>query len=171
MTDFFYDSYLLILKFLIIGGFLGVIYDIFRFYRIARNDKTYCPIEVLKKRFHLLSKPQRIKFQISDSAIVFLEDILFFMTVAMTETLMFFQFNGGEIRIYCLLASAIGFLVYQKTVGNLLIFLSKKILYLCRFLIYWILFLFFTPCLFAYKIIQKFFCFLKKKSIRKKKDV
>ena len=40
MNDFFYDSWISILKFIIPGIFLGAVYDIFRLLRISGNDKT-----------------------------------------------------------------------------------------------------------------------------------
>ena len=68
-----------------------------------------------------------------------MEDILFFVIVAITEILATYHINEGEIRIYGLMISAIGFFVYQKTLGRMFIFFSKKILYLIRMIIYLIL--------------------------------
>ena len=138
MNDFFYDSWISILKFIIPGIFLGAVYDIFRLLRISGNDQTNSAFKAIGDRYFPNRKKSARKF--SDTAIVFIEDILFFVIVAITE---------GEIRIYGLLISAIGFFAYQKTVGRMIIFFSKKILYLIRKIIYLIACLILTPVLFV----------------------
>lgn len=171
MTDFFYDSCALILKFLIPGIFLGIVYDIFRLFRIARNDKTYAPIPILQNRFFpdLIFEKTTKKSFFSDTVLIFAEDILFFFLVAVTEVLTLFHLNGGEIRIYGLLFSAVGFFVYQKTVGNLLIFLSKKILYLFRRILYWIGYGVISPIFCLIKMIKRIASFFKNKQRKKTK--
>lgn len=165
MTDFFYDSYLLILKFLLPGIFLGGVYDIFRFCRIARNDKTYDPIEALQKRFFSHSKIFKTKHKNRsyDTVLIFIEDILFFIIVAITEILTLYQMNNGEIRIYGLFFSAIGFYIYQKTIGNLLIYLSKRILYGVRRILYIMGCILLVPAIFVFKIIKRIIAFFKRK--------
>ena len=153
MIAFFYDSCSLILKFLLPGIFLGVVYDIFRLFRIGRNDKKYSVRDAIKKRFGRKSnakiKPKR---KISIDLLVFLEDILFFLIVSLTEILSVYHINGGEIRIYGLLFSFLGFIIYQKTISALIIFLSKKILYAIRKLVYGCICFFLIPILFFAKI-------------------
>lgn len=140
MIHFFYDSYLMVLQFLIPGIFLGLIYDIFRIIRIMRNDSTQRLSEMIRKRFFSQEKEQpkkKIKnSQKRENILIFIEDIFFFLIVAVTEILAVYYFNDGEIRIYCLLFSAIGFICYQKTVGRLVISLSKKIVYFIRKIVY-----------------------------------
>jgi hypothetical protein len=158
MIAFFYDSWIVILKFLILGIFLGAIYDIFRFSRIARNDPTYNIKQKIKKRFFPNNtsdnKKTRSK-QISESIIIFIEDILFFIVVAITEILAIFHFNNGEIRICYLIISAIGFFVYQKTIGNLIIFFSKKTLHFLRKIIYIVVCIVLIPLCFFLRISRK----------------
>ena len=89
MIDFFYDSSFLILKFFILGILLGLIYDIFRLFRIGRNDKKYDPKTELKKRFFHQKKTQKQK-NISDSLYIFAEDILFFFISACLQILMIY---------------------------------------------------------------------------------
>ena len=147
MNDFFYDSWISILKFIIPGIFLGAVYDIFRLLRISGNDKTNSAFKAIGDRYFPNRKKSAREF--SDTTIVFSEDILFFVIVAITEILATFHINEGEIRIYGLLISAIGFFAYQKTVGRMIIFFSKKILYLIRKIIYLIACLILTPVLFV----------------------
>jgi hypothetical protein len=146
MIDFFYDSWISILKFFIPGVFLGAVYDIFRLLRISRNDATNSAVKAIGDRY--FPNRKRSDRKLSDTALVFMEDILFFVIVAITEILATYHINEGEIRIYGLMISAIGFFVYQKTLGRMFIFFSKKILYLIRRIIYLIACLVLTPVVF-----------------------
>ena len=150
MIAFFYDSWFVILKYLMPGIFLGAVYDVFRLARISRNDSEHSVKKALRKRFYHKedSDNQTSKRQISEYTLVLIEDILFFIIVAITEILAVYHFNGGEIRVYCLLISAVGFFIYQKTLGILLIFLSRRILYLIRKTIYLIICIALTPIFF-----------------------
>ena len=161
MIAFFYDSSVVILKFLIPGIFLGAVYDIFRFFRISRNDETNSVSQAIMNRY--FPNMKKSKKKIPDTMLVFAEDILFFLIVAITEILATFHLNDGEIRIYCLVVSAIGFFVYQKTMGRLLIFFSKKILYLLRKTICLFVSLILTPCFFIIKKIGRLISSVRKK--------
>ena len=159
MIRFFYDSCLMFFQFLIPGIFLGAVYDIFRIIRIARNDQTQRLSEAIRKRFFLekkISKKKREKNPSKrENVLIFMEDIFFFLIVAVTEILAVYYYNDGEIRIYCLMFSAIGFLCYQKTVGRLVIALSEKILYLLRKIIYFLVCLILKPLLAVSKKLNK----------------
>lgn len=143
---FFYDSCLMFFQFLIPGIFLGLVYDVFRVIRIGRNDQTPRLSEMIRKRFFPQKTERKKKHAKNrETVLIFIEDIIFFLIVAITEILAVYYFNDGEIRIYGLLFSAIGFLCYQKTVGRLVIVLSKKILYLLKKTIYFFVFLILNP--------------------------
>lgn len=161
MIDFFYDSCLMFFRFLIPGIFLGIIYDVFRLIRIGRNDQTYRISKEIKKRyFPKKEKPEgnkqkkRSKKIDPDMIFIFLEDICFFLIVAVTEILAIYYLNNGEIRIYCLIFSAVGFFAYQKTIGKLIIFLSRKIIYLVRKTICFAICIFLTPAFFMLRKVQ-----------------
>ena len=158
MNAFFYDSWAIILKFLIPGILLGAIYDIFRFFRIARNDHTYNLKQAIQNRFS--SKTDfdvKKRTTLSESTILFVEDILFFIIVAITEILAFFHLNNGEIRFFYLLVSVVGFFVYQKTIGNLIIFFSKKTIYMIRKVLYFVSCVILIPSIFFLRIFKKLF--------------
>ena len=157
MIHFFYDSCLMFFQFLIPGIFLGFVYDIFRIIRIGRNDKAYRVGEEIRKRY-FPKKAERKSVSVNtlnrEAILVFFEDIFFFLIAAITEILAVYYFNDGEIRIYGLLFSGIGFLCYQKTIGRLLICISKKILYLFRKTFYFCICLILTPAFFIVRKIK-----------------
>ena len=165
MIAFFYDSWTVILKFLIPGIFLGAVYDVFRLIRISRNDQTNSVKKAIRDRY-FPNKKRNHKIKMAETVLVFIEDILFFIIVAVVHILATYHFNDGEIRIYSLMISALGFFVYQKTLGRLILFFSKKILYLIRKIIYMIVCMVLTPLFFLLRSFRKLTV-----SIRRKREI
>ncbi len=152
MNDFFYDSYQLILIFFLPGIFLGIVYDIFRILRIGRTSDLSVGgafYEKIRPRKPLFAPVSRFlsahPLKAADWVLVFIEDILFWLIAAITEILLIFHTNGGEIRIYCLIASVVGFFLYHQTLGKLITFFAKQIIFLLRCLIYWTLYAIIYP--------------------------
>ena len=160
MNAFFYDSWAVIFKFLIPGILLGAIYDLFRFSKIARTDHTYNLKQAIQNRFSSKNDSdvkKRTSKRFSEAAILFVEDVLFFVIVAIVEILAFFHLNNGEIRICYLVISVVGFFVYQNTIGKLSIFFSKKILYIIRKILYFLSCVILIPSIFFFKIFKNLF--------------
>ena len=88
---------------------------------------------------------------------VFMEDVCFFLIAAIAEVLAIYYLNDGEIRIYCLLFSVIGFFCYQKTIGFVIIFFAKKLLCWFRKIICFFVFLILDPIVFITRKIGKIF--------------
>ncbi len=156
MTDFFYDSFHMIVFFLLPGVFLGVLYDIFRMVRIARKDsKEKHLIEKLHMHF-CPSKPfiQNTKNK-HDTILLFLEDFIFCTLAAITEIILFFHMNQGVIRIYAILISFVGFLWYHHTFGRLTIFIANRLIKFIRILTFYISVILLTPPIAIYKVFYK----------------
>lgn len=77
-----------------LGGFIGVIYDVFRIFRIALKHNGIA---------------------------VFFEDILFCFVTCVLLILMIFCANYGVVRWFSVFGCAGGFLIYRETVGKLVI--------------------------------------------------
>ncbi len=172
MNEFFYDSYELILIFFLPGVFLGLVYDLFRILRISRTASLsvcgafYDKIRPRKPLFQSLARFSRKKsLKTADRILVFIEDILFWLIAAVTEILMIFHTNGGEIRIYCLLASVIGFILYHITFGKLVTFFAKQVIFLIRCLLYWLLYAIIYPIRLIGKSMYRFSVWLYGKTI------
>ncbi len=177
MTAFFYDSYRLILFFLIPGIVLGAVYDVFRIMRLARTDPTGGIIPKLYRHFKIERKvrlqSERKKERISD-ILVFAEDILFCMIAALMEILLFYHLNGGVIRIYGLLLSALGFFLYRISIGVLVIGMAKRIISLVRRPLYMLSVLLLTPLVFVVRLGKKVYIHMygrfRKRKKRKKQE-
>lgn len=147
MIGFFYDSYRLVLSFFLLGVFLGAVYDVFRVLRIGRSERI-----AVTGRFYELIRPKKRLFgrgiltlgekarEKAGNVLLFFEDILFFLIASVAMILCFFHTNDGEIRIICLLSAVLGFFVYHISVGRLVVFFARQIVYILKCAVYWMLY-------------------------------
>ena len=103
-----YPHYLL--ASLILGFLLGLVYDVFRTLRVMRREIV----------------PERV-----DSAIVFVEDLLFSVICAVCVSLLSYAMNRGRIRWFSLLAMAAGFGLYRKTLSRAVMMFALWLRRLC----------------------------------------
>ena len=157
MITFFYDSCEMFFKFFVPGIFSGMIYDIFRLNRIKRNFHSSSFTDIVKKRYFSEKTVSPVKKHNFDNILIFMEDVCFFLIAAIAEVLAIYYLNDGEIRIYCLLFSVIGFFCYQKTIGFVIIFFAKKLLCWFRKIICFFVFLILDPIVFITRKIGKIF--------------
>ena len=148
MTEFFYDSWLIVVAFALAGVIFGLIYDFFRIMRLARapdispRGKLY---DKIKPKFPIIPKKLKITVGIADDILVFIEDILFWRCAATVEVLFIYQINRGEIRLGFLVFTFLGFAAYNFTLGKLVTLSSKYIIFFCRCLIFWLLYIIIYP--------------------------
>jgi spore cortex biosynthesis protein YabQ len=93
-----YPAYLL--ASVVLGILLGAAYDFFRVLRICRGSST-------RKRGEVL--------------LLFSEDIVFSVIAAVSSAILSYAMNRGRIRWFSLLAMALGFWLYRKTVSRAVI--------------------------------------------------
>ncbi len=173
MITFFYDSYRLILFFLLPGMGLGAIYDVFRILRIARTDSQGSVLSMLLAHFKI-QKPMDIqseqKKQKAEWYIVFIEDFIFCILASLTELLLFYHLNGGVIRVYAIFISVLGFVLYKITLGRLIMFLAKNMILIFRRVLYFLLCVALTPPIFIGRRIHRFWKKQKNKHPKHKKE-
>ena len=126
---------ILLMYSLTVGVFLGVLWDIFRIMRIAaygkRKNGLPCPVILPKNEKEVgralsFRHTQRVLSLVGIS--IFLSDVLFSITSAITVILLLFHLNGGEIRGFALIGATIGFTAYYFTVGRLTVIFSDLII-------------------------------------------
>lgn len=114
------------------GAVTGVLYDAFRIIRVA--------------------------FPIGRAA-VFVEDMVFLFAAGILNFIFFLELNSGEIRVFILLGTIAGFVIYYFTVGMLIIKSAKLIVKIFRMIFGFVFGIIFAPikkiCSFLYKIIKK----------------
>ncbi len=159
---------LLLFYSLAVGAFLGVLWDSFRIIRIVcygkRKPGSLTPIKLPsngKDVSRALSfSHTQAPFSLSGIAI-FISDLLFCLTAAVSVIILLFHLNGGEIRGFALFGAAIGFTVYYFTVGRLTVLFSDFIIKGIKKLILLVLSVTVIP---IFKLLRKPFVFLAKKS-------
>ena len=111
----------------LLGIFLGVVYDWFRIRRhlfsigYAKKNDNY---KVKTKRMRLI-----------EDVIIFFEDVLYGIICSVVVCIFLFYINHGRFRVIAIFGACVGFWVYYKTVGRLVLFCSEKIVRFIRFLI------------------------------------
>ena len=163
MTEFFYDKWTIFPAFAMSGILLGLVYDVFRILRIARTydelpDGKFFKKIALPKKAVKASKSRGV-FRFLNSALIFVEDISFWIAAAFIETVFIYYFNNGEIRLDFFFYTAAGFFAYSVSVGKLIVFFAKKLIFFCRCLIFYILYIIIYPiktvCSFIIGIVGK----------------
>ena len=95
----------------VFGIFFGLIYDVFRIRRIA------------------FRRSRRLKrLRTADAVIIFFEDLIFCVFVGIVMILISYKLYFGIPRWYSYASCALGFYLWQKTVGRLIMKLSDKII-------------------------------------------
>ena len=111
---------------LAIGFVFGAIYDIFRIRRAA--------FRLASGNGKREGKGSRLKKAVlSDTVIIFFEDILFSLFCSVVMILLAFKLHFGIPRWYSLFSALVGFLTYRNTLGRLVIASAEAIISLiCR---------------------------------------
>jgi len=151
------EQAIVFLNSLCFGVALGVIYDLFRIIRVA------FPMGKI---------------------IVFIEDLLFLISAGLFSFIFILTVNSGRIRIFLLIAAAIGFILYYFTIGKLILKSAQSIIKIIKFILSKILSPFAKICSIIQRKIKKifkklkrvqlffkkYFKFIKKKIIINKKE-
>jgi len=109
--------FILLVYSMVVGAALGILYDVFRIFRIAFTADSEEKIRIRHKN---------AKFIIN--ALVFVQDLLFWLIAAIVTVLFIFMANTGQVRLFALGAQFLGFLAYHFTLGKLVMKISDKII-------------------------------------------
>ncbi len=129
------ETLLLFLYSLLVGLWLGSVYDIFRVMRIALYGRK----KAEKERLIPLGKDAKsvgasLKgvihqgFPSPSFFFTFVCDVLFCIFSALTVTVMIFQFGDGRVRAFSMIGAAFGFVLYYFTIGRAVMFFSDTII-------------------------------------------
>ncbi len=168
MKNFFYDSCVIFFQSMIPGIFIGFLYDCFRIFRIGNIAKQSRIGSLYNKKMPPRSSPQtnvKISFFVklsdfSKKSSLFFQDILFWIFVGIIEIVYIFQSNNGELRLYSLFFSILGFVVYYNTIGKIVMYFAKHIFLLVRFILVWIGFVCYYPFFQICNIFKKLIAYI-----------
>ena len=150
MINDFYSSYSSFIISAFLGISIGIIYDIFRIFRIARSSylipqgKFYNAINPKENNIFKNCNFKKI-FRVSSTFLTLAEDVIFWIITSLVQILFIYHINYGEIRIYFFIFEAIGATLYFFTIGNLVIYFSVRIIFLIRCLLYWTFYIIIYP--------------------------
>ena len=96
------DQVQIFLYSLVLGLILGIIYDIFRIFRLTFNVKKWG---------------------------IFFQDILYFITISLVSFSFIIIFNKGEVRYYIIIGQLIGGVIYYISLGRIVYKYSKNLLW------------------------------------------
>ena len=131
------------------GIMLGVLYEVVRFTHLLLGNTPIPAVQRLQRKLaipaalRLLPIPKRRLcanakvFRWLSTFIFFLEDVLFCVLCAIVLILALYVTADGQLRLIAVLALAIGFLLYLKTVGRLILPLVGGFFVALRALFLW----------------------------------
>ena len=149
---------------IILGVFLGVIYDVIRLLRVMWGVHKKSEIETNEipnfiRRYIRLPKKKLAKKK-NGMLFVAVGDILFFVFSACAFSIFTYYFNDGVIRGFALFGMTLGFFVYYFTVGRMVFFLSLQIVIFVKRAVSYGFFLLLFPIFYIFEKIYIVFCSL-----------
>lgn len=148
----------------LLGAFLGVIYDVVRITRVTvgvryggfaerSTDKLY---EINYPLIGKQEKAEKGKLGSKMTAVfVFFGDLFFFSACGAVFCIFLYYTDSGMFRWQALAAAVLGFLVYYKTVGTLVISFAEFICFFVKIFVRILLKSIEIPIRFMYNIIVK----------------
>lgn len=116
-----YHLLIFVLYSLLVGAALGVVYDFFRILRISTEISPK-----LRAKLNLKTRKKRTEF--FKCAVIFIQDILFWLICSVAVTVFIYHVNNGRIRGIALICSLAGFFIYYNTIGRLVIYIAEYII-------------------------------------------
>ena len=109
------DARLLLLRSLICGVSLGLIYDVIRFL------KLFCGV-----KYGEVAAPGSRSLRVLHFFLAFVTDIVFWSLVGVLSIALIYSSTGGMFRGLTYIGLALGFIAYYFTLGKLVLFLSRR---------------------------------------------
>ena len=131
---------------LILGAFLGLLYDLFRITRVflGMHYSRRAAKRLESIRLPLLDPRKKRKESRALGVVIFLEDLLFCLMAAVSLILLFYGGNNGKFRVFALFCTAGGFLLYRVTLGRAVMLFSEVIAFaletFARYAVFFLLF-------------------------------
>lgn len=132
---------------LLLGVFLGAVYDLLRITRVFLGvHYSHRTAKRLQQLQLPLLKPKGKKRESRAlGVVVFLEDFLFCLFAGILLILLFYELNNGKIRYLAFLCAGAGFLLYRGTLGRLVMLFSEMIAFVLETAFRYMLFFFLFP--------------------------
>lgn len=157
----------------ILGEFIGLIYDCFKIIRKFSLGDISLKLKnkINKIKFPLINiKFDSNKIRIKHKITYFITDLLFFIFITPIMQIFIYAFSNGIVRWYIFLGVLIGFISYYFTLSKITIFIYEIFALMIKiFFLYLLLFIKF-PVLKLKKMLKKIYMNIKSK-FKTKKEV
>ena len=114
---------------ILLGLILGAVYDCLRITRVfLGNHYSHRAARRLQEiKLPLLHKAKPRGESSALGLIVFFQDLLFCLFAGVALVLLLYGFNNGKFRLFVVICSCLGFLIYRGTFGKLVMLFSEVI--------------------------------------------
>ena len=157
-----YTLLLLLIYSFLFGISAGVFNDVNRilriFFKTKRTNKGSDRLYDTKLIF--LKNAISVRFvrktcKIFFSVLIFLQDLALFFYLGCGVVILNYYMNRGQFRLYTIAAALAGFAIYYFTLGRLMMFLSKGIVYIVRAVITLLIYLVSRPFVWIFAVCKK----------------
>ena len=131
---------------LVVGGLLGVIYDVLRISRVFLGVQySRRATERLKRlRLPLIKGISNRRESPILGTVIFFEDLLFGILCGIAMILLFYGANNGNVRLLAVPITLVGFFLYRQTIGRAVMLFSEVIAFfaetILRYAVFFLLF-------------------------------
>ena len=132
---------------LLLGIFLGAVYDVLRLTRVFLGVHYSCKAakRLQAIQLPLLKTKKRRKESRALGFVIFIEDLLFCIFAGIALVLLFYEANSGKLRFPVLLCAGAGFLLYRGTLGRAVMLFSEVIAFIVETTVRYALFFLVFP--------------------------
>ena len=142
----------------ILGIILALIYDVNRIFRmffgISYTKRKLDSRFLFSKSYNEREVKSKKLNEISVSTLIIMQDLLISALSGIGIIILNYYYNDGKIRLFSIFACTIGFVIYNLTLGKLVIIISEPIVLFVRMIIYRLARIFFLPISLLGKIIK-----------------
>lgn len=151
----FASQFLVALISVVLGLFLGALYDVIRIIRalfgISYVNKFTGKLKGIRLPFikNPLTKEKR-GARAFENIVIFITDILYFLIVTLIMMVYIYHINSGTVRWYIFLGAILGLLLYYVTLGRLVISISEYIVFFLKVAFSYLIFFISRPFVLLY---------------------
>ncbi len=147
----------------VLGAVLGLLWDAFRIARMlfgigadeARRARFAArKLPLIRNPFLREKTKRKARYE---AVVIFCFDLAYSAVLTVVYTLFLYCANNGTVRWYLLLGSALGFFVYRKTLGVLVMRSAEALLFLLCVLLSYVFFFVSRPLVFAGRALRFLF--------------
>ena len=113
----------------LLGAFFGVVYDVIRIARLFLEIKNHNVFNKIEKIFLNKFVEKKKIGKVYESVVMGITDIIFFVIISIFMMIFVHIANSGKVRWYIYVMALLGFILYYKTLGKVVLSLSVPLVF------------------------------------------